>query len=258
MRTTAIFSYKGGVGKTTVAINLAATLAMRGKRVVLVDVDGQRNTTDFFGASIEGSTVYDLLTGREPCCENLLQSTATKGLCVVASSPELATVELEALKGDGDTLHLTALRDFVEALAEDSDADYVLIDCPPSFAPQSVAALLAADDVIVPITLDNWALSGLRDLTISMRGVSRANPALRIAGVVINRRTSAAVCRDAEEALRSKGYPVFRMTIRESALFARSSFDRVPLVERYTWTVPAGELYDLCDEYEGGGANGER
>ena len=248
MKTTAIFSYKGGVGKTTTAINLAAELAARGRKVVLIDADGQRNTTELFGASSDGSTVYELLTGREPYAGNLLQKTDVSGLNVVASSAELATVELDALRG-GDALHLRAIRDFCEGLQEDSDADDVLIDCPPSFAPQSVAALLAADEIIVPVTPDAWAVSGLRDLNVSIAGARKSNPALRIRGVLLTKFSASAVARDTEVALRRSGYPVFDTAIRQSFWSNRSSFDRKPLGVMARWTGIAQDYRDLCDEY---------
>ena len=114
MRVTAIFSYKGGVGKTTTAINLAAELAARGQRVVLIDADGQCNATDFFEARDECGTVYELLTGTgaDANVTYYLNTTGRENLLVVPSSDELATVELRAVEQDGGRLNLTALRGF--------------------------------------------------------------------------------------------------------------------------------------------------
>lgn len=253
MRTTAIHSYKGGSGKTTAAINLAAELAARGVRVLLVDVDGQRNTTDFFDADPEGETVFELLSGSEPYYENLIQRTRWENLDILPSSIDLATIELQAMQAR-QQFHLNAIADLCEALAGDDAYDQVIIDCPPSFAPQSVAALVAADDVVVPVTLDNFAISGLRDLTITMDGIRQSNPKLRIAGVLISMEDKSAVSRDAATALRASGYPVFEQSIRYSRYAQRMTFDSGPLRDFCAFSGIARDFAAFADEFEFGGA----
>ncbi len=251
MRTTAIFSYKGGTGKTTTAINLAAELAARGRRVLVIDADGQRNTSAFFDADPDGGTIFEVLSGAEAYYENLIQQTRWTCLDILPSSADLATIELQAIRAQ-QPLRLGALADLCEALAEDEAYDHVLIDCPPSFAPQSVAALDAADDVIVPVTLDNFAISGLRDLTISLQGVQASNPKLRIAGVLITMEDRSAVSRDAAEALRGSGYPVFRQTIRHSRWAQRMTFDNGPLRDFCAFSGIARDYEAFADEFLGG------
>lgn len=260
MRITAIFSYKGGVGKTTTAINLAAELAWLGKRVVLIDADGQCNATDFFyEARADDGTVYELLTGTGADADvtYYLTPSGRDHLLVVPSSAELATVELRAVEQDGGRLNLTALRGFCEALAEDGETDFVIIDCPPSFAPQTVAALVAADDVIVPVTPDNWSMSGLRDLTISLNGARRVNPRLRVGGVLLTKKDASAVSRDTERALRESGWLVLDATIRASSYPSRCSFSRQTLREAAHWSGITADYRMLCDEYMEGCYHGE-
>lgn len=257
MRITAVFSYKGGTGKTTTVINLAAELAARGERVLVIDADGQRNASDFFGALTEDvGTLYDLLTARAPYYENLLQETQITGVSILPSSADLATVELSRTIQTTDPLllRLGAIRDFCEAVSEDAVADYVLIDCPPSFSPQTVAALIAADDVIVPVSPDSWSVSGLRDVSVSMNGVRRSNHRLKIAGVLLTRMSASATARDMETALRQSGYPVFDTAIRSSQMVARSTFEHKPLREFARWVGATKDYNDLCDEYKEGGA----
>lgn len=258
MRTTAIFSYKGGTGKTTTTINLAAELAARGKRTVLIDADGQRNLTDFFRACMDEASLYELLTGQEPYAENLIQHTSRELIDIVPSSAMLATVELDHMLPDGASpFRLGAIRDFCEVIAEDDIADFVLIDCPPSFSPQTVAALIAADDVIVPVTPDQWAVSGLRDVSVSLSGARRSNHRLRIAGVLLTKLTASATARDTEAALRQSGFPVFQTAIHSSEWARRSTFERKTLRECAHWTGIAADYKALCDEYlEGGASNG--
>lgn len=260
MRTTAIFSYKGGTGKTTTAINLAAELAAHGKRVILIDADGQRNTSDFFDVDTENAaTLYELLEGSEPYYENLLQYQCgdipkMMNIAVLPSSAKLATVELERTMGEATSLHLGAIRDLCEAVAEDDAADFVLIDCPPSFAPQTVAALIAADDVIVPVTPDSWSVSGLRDVGISIQGARKSNHRLRIAGVLMTKVDISAIARDAEAGLRQSGYPVFKTTIRQSVWPSKTSYEHKPLRVCAYWTAIFRDYKALCEEYLRGGA----
>ncbi len=260
MRTTAIFSYKGGTGKTTTAINLAAELAARGKRVIVIDADGQRNTSDFFDVDTEdAATLYELLTGSEPYYENLLNYRCDEfegmlNVAVLPSSAKLATVELERTMGETTSLRLAAIRDLCEAVAEDDAADFVLIDCAPSFAPQTVAALIAADDVIVPVTPDIWSVSGLRDVEVSIQGARKSNHRLRIAGVLMTKVGASATARDTEAGLRQSGYPVFATTIRQSSWPSRMSYEHRPLRVCAHWTAIAQDYKALCDEYLRGGA----
>ncbi|MBQ9647147.1 MAG: ParA family protein [Oscillospiraceae bacterium] len=257
MRTTAIFSYKGGTGKTTTAINLGAELAARGKRVLLIDADGQRNTTAFFAVDAEFcGTVYDLLTAPDSYYENYIRETIVPNLSVLPSSEALATIELQASLGNRSYLYTHALQDLCEALAGDDAADFVLIDCPPSFAPQTLAALLAADDVVVPLTLDDFAVSGLRDVNTSVNGAREANPRLRIAGVLVTMFDHSAVSRDADAALRASGFPVYGQTIRASKLPSRMSFERRPLRGFAGWSPIARDYAKFCEEYLGGDGNG--
>lgn len=253
MRTTAIFNYKGGTGKTTTAINLAAELAARGKRVLLVDADGQRNATDFLVGEQTGFvSIYELLTAEVGPYEACFAPTPHDNLFLLPSSDALATVELAVISGSS-VLRLDALRELCDILAGEDAMDYVLIDCPPSFAPQSVAALLAADDLIIPVTPDSFAVSGLRDLSTSLTGARKSNPRLRIAGVLLTHVARVAVARDAEEAIRASGYPVFDATIRESHYPHRSTFTRTPLRELAGWSRIAQDYRDLCDDYLEGG-----
>lgn len=255
MRTTAIFSHKGGVGKTTTCINLGAELAAKGKRVLLIDADGQRNLSEFFDVDPEAETLYEVLTGTEPYYENVIQRTRWENLSVLPSSEDLATVELNALiKGRG--VNTKSLAELCEVLAEDDAFDYVLIDCPPSFPPQTLAALAAADDIVVPMTPDRFAVMGLRDVERSTQGAWQVNRALKIAGVLFTMTDHSAVSRDAEAAVRASGYPVFKRTIRSSAYARRMTFDNGPLREFCAFSGIATDYASFADEYMGGANNG--
>ncbi|HIR63890.1 MAG TPA: AAA family ATPase [Candidatus Faecousia faecigallinarum] len=179
-RIIAIVNQKGGVGKTTTAVNLTAALTERGRRVLLCDFDPQANATSGLGVDKRktGKTIYDsLINGADP--NSAIQQ--TKFGWLLPSDSALAGAGVELI-GAQDREH--QLRRVLQPLAE--KFDYILIDCPPSLELLTLNGLCAADGILIPVQCEYYALEGLSDLMATLRAVKRrVNPGLEIFGVVL-------------------------------------------------------------------------
>ena len=182
-----IINQKGGVGKTTTVINLAAGLSMKGKKVLVIDLDPQGNATTGLGLSnniTSEASIYNVLNGKKKISE-VIQSTSFENLNLITSNVDLSGLEVETAD---DSRRAFKLKDELTPILNDSRAtyDYILIDCPPSLSLLTIMALVASDALLVPLQTEFFALEGLTQLMKTIERIkSKLNPQLDIRGILL-------------------------------------------------------------------------
>ena len=181
-----VINQKGGVGKTTTVINLAAGMTMKGKKILVIDLDPQGNATTGLGVSNTDSelTIYSVLNGNKKISE-VIQSTKFENLNLITSNVDLSGLEVETA---GDSRRAFKLKDELASILNDSGAsyDYILIDCPPSLSLLTIMALVASNELVVPLQTEFFALEGLTQLMKTIERIkSNLNPSLNIRGILL-------------------------------------------------------------------------
>lgn len=246
-RVIAVSNQKGGVGKTTTAINLSACLAEKGKKILVVDIDPQGNTTSGLGINKNEltNTIYEMIVGN--CfLEDCIQKNVIENLSVLPSNVNLAGAEIELI-GIEEKEYI--LKNNIDKIKD--EYDYIIIDCPPSLNTLTVNAMTTADTVLVPIQCEYYALEGLTQLIHTINLVkARLNPNLEIEGVVFtmfDARTNLSL-QVVENVKENLNQLIYKSIIPRNVRLAESPSHGMPINLYDTRSAGAEAYRDLADE----------
>jgi len=241
-----VINQKGGVGKTTTVINLAAGLSTSGKKILVIDLDPQGNATTGLGLSNNEnstSTIYSVLNGSNKISE-VIQKTQFDNLDIITSNVDLSGLEVETA---GDARRALILKEELTAYLNDSKAPYthILIDCPPSLSLLTVMALVASNSLIVPLQTEFFALEGLMQLMKTIERIkNNLNPQLEIRGILLTmydkrNKLSAQVEKEARDYFKEK---VFETVIPRNVRLSEAPSHGIPILI-YDKTCPGSKSY---------------
>jgi len=245
----AIFNQKGGVGKTTTNINLAACLALKGKKVLILDIDPQGNTTSGMGINKKGleKTMYEVLINDQLEPADAIMHTAVKNLDIIPASVQLAGAEIELVQLESREKRLKKAIDKIKG-----GYDYIFIDCPPSLGLLTINSLTAVDSVLIPIQCEFYALEGVSQLMSTIEIVKKnLNKNLEIQGVILSMfdgRTnlSIQVVEEVKKYFREK---VYTTVIPRNVRLAEAPSYGLPITEYDRKSKGAEAYLDFADEF---------
>lgn len=241
-----VINQKGGVGKTTTVINLAAGLSMKGKKILVIDLDPQGNATTGLGLSNTESseqTIYSVLNGNRKISE-VVKKTKIENLDLITSNVDLSGLEVETA---GDSRRAFMLKDELTAYLNDSRSsyDYVLIDCPPSLSLLTIMALVSSNSLVVPLQTEFFALEGLTQLMKTIDRIkNNLNPELTIKGILLTmydkrNKLSSEVEKEAREYFKEK---VYRTVVPRNVRLSEAPSHGVPVL-LYDKNCPGSKSY---------------
>ena len=253
MKIISIINQKGGVGKTTTVINLASALSQQGKKILVIDLDPQGNATTGLGLSNTENaelTIYSMLNGNKKILE-VIQPTKFENLNLITSNVDLSGIELETA---GDSRRAFKLKDELASIFNDSGPsyDYILIDCPPSLSLLTIMALVASDELVVPLQTEFFALEGLTQLMKTIERIkSNLNPTLNIRGILLTmydkrNKLSSQVEQEARSYFKTK---VYQTVVPRNVRLSEAPSHGVPVL-LYDKSCPGSKSYFMfTDEF---------
>lgn len=245
----AIFNQKGGVGKTTTNINLAACLALKGKKILILDIDPQGNTTSGMGISKKGldKTTYEVLINDKLEPQDAILNTRIKNLDIIPASVQLAGAEIELVQLEGREKRLKKALDKIK-----SKYDYIFIDCPPSLGLLTINSLTAVDSVLIPIQCEFYALEGVSQLMSTIDLVKKSlNTKLEIQGVILSMfdgRTNLSI-QVVEEVKKYFKEKVYTTVIPRNVRLAEAPSYGMPITEYDPKSKGAEAYFEFAEEF---------
>ena len=245
----AIFNQKGGVGKTTTNINLAACLAIKGKKVLILDIDPQGNTTSGIGIIKKGldTTTYEILVDDKLDPESAILRTCVENLDIIPASVNLAGAEIELVQLEGREQRLKKAIEKIK-----TKYDYIFIDCPPSLGLLTINSLTAVDSVLIPIQCEFYALEGVSQLMSTIDIVKKnLNPELEIQGVILSMfdgRTNLSI-QVVEEVKKHFREKVYTTVIPRNIRLAEAPSHGLPITEYDPKSKGAEAYIEFADEF---------
>jgi len=244
----ALFNQKGGVGKTTTNVNLSACIAKKGKRILIIDIDPQGNTTSGFGIDKNKTeiSIYDALLGYEDI-RNCIMKTQFENIDIVPSNVQLAGAEIEMTNLENREFKLLRVIEVVK-----NQYDYIFVDCPPSLGLLTINSLAGVDSVLIPIQCEYYALEGVSQLINTIQLVKKnLNPLLEIQGVVLSMfdgRTNLSIQVVDEVKKYFKG-KVYRTIIPRNVRLAEAPSFGLPIIEYDPKSKGAEAYNELAEEF---------
>ncbi len=248
MKTIAIINMKGGCAKTATAVNMAYILAKEyDKKVLLIDNDKQGNLSKACGVwSYENPSLADMLIGKEEIGGVIQVVEKMPNMAVIPANMHLLTANLEIIK-DEEREQATIISKELEKVKE--IFDYCIIDCPPDINISVINALVAADEVIIPIKIDGYAFDGMDELEGQMDNARQLNPKLKFKGCLVTMYYNREVCRQGEAWLQNQRYPVFKTHIRRTEKADEVTFTNESLMEYSPRSGAARDYKTFVKEY---------
>lgn len=250
MKVFSIVNLKGGVGKTVTAVNLAYVLSNKyGKRTLLIDADPQGNATSYAKLpEAEWCTLADYMLGDQDDPYAGIIPCANLGFDILPADSALYEADIVARTQRAPFL-LQTIPGFCNALEEDGEYDAVVIDCPPNFTTPCISAIAASTDIIVPLRIDQFAISGMKELTTQINGVRTISPGIRIAGILVTQLAHVNIQQQGLQYLRDHApAPVFKQTIRRAVAVEESTFACKPVELYKPHTEVAADYRAWIDE----------
>ncbi len=245
----AIFNQKGGVGKTTTNINLAACLALMGQKILVLDIDPQGNTTTGLGIAKNGDdeTMYNVLIEHDYDIKKAIKTTNVENLDIIPASVELAGAEVEMVQLEGREQRLRKALNKVR-----NEYDYIFVDCPPSLGLLTINSLTAVDSVLIPIQCEFYALEGVSQLMSTIQLVRRTiNPNITIEGVILSmfdgrQNLSHQVSEEVKKFFKNK---VYKTVIPRNVRLAEAPSHGLPIVEYDPRSKGAEAYMNFAEEF---------